>query len=152
MASKPIQTTGSKTSSRKKDLEFLELKIYIGMRVSFTHNIDKVRDYVNGMGAVVEDWCEKTKALICKTDTGHEFPVRPWTNTDLGNLTYYPVKPGYASTVLKMAGAELPHAVLWLDVPHQPGAAYTGMSRVQYRKDLLLGGNLNCDYFTPAEP
>jgi hypothetical protein len=86
------------------------------------------------------------------TETGHRVPVRPWTDKEHGNKTYHAIRAGYASTVLKMAGAELKHAVLWLDVPHVPGAAYTGMSRVSFGKDLLLGGNLQPDHFTPAGP
>ena len=45
----------------------------------------------------------------------------------------------------KMAGAELEHAVVWLDRPHVPGAAYTAMSRVFYGANLLLGGMLTPD-------
>ena len=39
--------------------------------------------------------------------------------------------------------------VLWLDAI-APGAAYTGMSRVAFGRDLLSGGNLTEDHFAPA--
>ena len=106
---------------------------------------------MNGGKAAIEFYDTTSKALVVLTESGHRIPVRPWTDQNLGNRTYHPIKPGYASTVLKLAGAELPHCVLWLDVPNVPGAAYTGMSRVQYSKDLLIGGNLNADHFTPCQ-
>jgi hypothetical protein len=122
------------------------------MKIFFTRNVDKARDYVNGMEAVVESFDGQSKALIVMTKTGHRVPIRPWTDQKLGNLAYHPFRPGYASTVLKMAGSELKHAVLWLDAPWVPGAAYTGMSRVSFGKDLLMGGNLHPEHFTPARP
>ena len=84
------------------------------------------------------------------TASGHSVWVYRWTDEDLGHKVYYPVKAGYATTILKAAGAELPHVTLWLDVPHVPGAAYTGMSRVAYQRDLLLGGIMTPEHFTPA--
>ena len=104
------------------------------------------------MEAVVESWDPNSRALIVMTQTGHRVPTRPWTDIKLGNLTYHPFRPGYASTVLKMAGSELRHAILWLDVPHIPGAAYTGMSRVSFGKDILIGGLLRPEHFCPARP
>lgn len=116
----------------------------------FTKNVDKDRDYINGMRGTVETFDASSKALIVLTESNHRVAVRPWTDRDLGNRVYHPVKPGYCSTVLKMAGATLAHAVLWLGAKNIPGAAYTGMSRVEYGAQLLLGGNLNPDHFTPA--
>lgn len=135
-----------------RDLEPWSIACFVGMKVFFTKNVDKDRDFVNGMQATIESFNHRSKALIVVTQTGHRVPVRPWTDTQLGNKVYHPFRPGYASTVLKMAGSELAHAVLWLDVPHVPGAAYTGMSRVSFGKDLLIGGNLSPEYFTPARP
>ena len=112
--------------------------------------MDKPRDYINGMQGTVEAFDRRAQALLVLTQTGHRVAVRPHTDVNLGNVAYCPIRAGYASTVLKMAGAELAHATVWLDVPHVPGAAYTAMSRVAYGKDLLLGGNLSPDHFTPA--
>lgn len=128
----------------------LHVPCYVGMKLYVTKNVDKDRDYINGMRCTVENYDRSCRALICVTESMHRLAIRPWTDTRFGNKAYCPVRPGYASTVLKMAGSELPHAVLWLDVPHVPGAAYTGMSRVSFGKDLLLGGNLTPDHFTPA--
>ena len=130
-------------------LEPLNLVIYEGMKIFFTRNVDKTRDYVNGMQATVESFDHATKAVYAVTATGHRVAVHRWTDRDLGNCNYFPVKGGYSSTILKIAGAELPHVVLWLDAI-APGAAYTGMSRVAFGRDLLIGGNLTEDHFAPA--
>ena len=65
-------------------------------------------------------------------------------------LSYYPVRIGYASTVLRMAGAELEHVTIFLDVPHAAAAAYTAMSRVSTLKQIKFGGKLTRDHFAPA--
>jgi ATP-dependent exoDNAse (exonuclease V) alpha subunit len=127
-----------------------QLPLHEGMQVYFTRNVDKSRDFVNGMRGTVKSWDASVLALEVRTATGHDVQVFRWTDTDLGNMVYFPVRAGYASTIIKFAGAELPHVTLWLDKPHVPGAAYTGMSRVAYGRDLLIGGNLNKDHFTPA--
>ncbi|CAE8650829.1 unnamed protein product [Polarella glacialis] len=127
-----------------------QLPLHEGMQVYFTRNVDKSRDFVNGMRGTVKSWNASVLALEVRTATGHDVQVFRWTDKDLGNMVYFPVRAGYASTIIKFAGAELPHVTLWLDKPHVPGAAYTGMSRVAYGRDLLIGGNLNKDHFTPA--
>ncbi|CAE8727229.1 unnamed protein product, partial [Polarella glacialis] len=131
-------------------LAFTELPLHEGMQVYFTRNVDKSRDFVNGMRATIRRWDASVQALEVRTATGHDVQVFRWTDKDLGNKVYFPVRAGYASTIIKFAGAELPHVTLWLDKPHVPGAAYTGMSRVAYGRDLLIGGNLTKDHFTPA--
>lgn len=128
-----------------------ELPIYIGMRVYLTRNVRKDIDFVNGMAATVEHYDHHTKALRVLTRTGFRVSVFPWTDTDLGGLTYYPVRAGYASTILKFQGAELPHVTAYLDAPGIPGAAYTAMSRVKYGRDCLLAGVLYPEHFTPAK-
>ena len=76
--------------------------------------------------------------------------IWPWTDTDLGNHTYYPIRAGYCSTILKFQGSELVHVTVFLDKPGVPGAAYTAMSRVSYEADVLLGGILTPEHFTPV--
>lgn len=128
----------------------LRVECYPGMKIFTTKNVDKERDYVNGMECVVEEYDSRCHVLLAETVTGHRLAIRPWTDVRLGNRVYNPIKPGYANTVLKMAGSELPHVVFWLDAEHVPGAAYTGMSRVRRGADLLLGGNVNPSHFTPV--
>ena len=60
------------------------------------------------------------------------------------------MRPGYASTILKFQGAELDHVTVYLDAPGVPGAAYTAASRVKTGKDVLFGGALTREHFTPA--
>ena len=128
------------------------LPVYVGMRVYLTRNVRKDVDFVNGMSCQVLGWDAGAKALRVETATGHRFAVWPWTDTDLGNMVYYPVRAGYASTVGRFQGAELPHVTLYLDAPGVPAAAYTGLSRVSTGKDFLLAskGPLTADHCVPA--
>ena len=135
-----------------RELVAMELCIHAGMQVYLTKNVDKAVDYVNGMLCTVESWDAAARAVRVITATGHRVAVWPWTDPDKGNMTYYPMRPGYASTVLKFQGAELEHVTLFLDARHVPGAAYTAMSRVAYGDCCLIGGRerLEKDHFTPA--
>ena len=131
-------------------LKGTQLPLHETMQVYFTRNVDKSRDIVNGMRGEVKAWDASVNAVQVLTKTGHLVWVYPWTDTELGNRTYFPMKAGYATTILKVTGAELPHVTLWLDRPKTPGAAYTGMSRLAYGRDLLIGGNVTRDHFMPA--
>ena len=106
--------------------------------------------YVNGMQATIESFDAASKGLRVITKTGHRIVIWPWTNADLDNVTYYPIRPGYASTIVKFQGAELEHVTVWLDVPGIPGAAYTAMSRVKLGENCLIGGNVKALHFMPA--
>ena len=43
------------------------------------------------------------------TATKRRIAVTMSHNDDLGGPAYYPLRPGYASSILKFQGAELPH-------------------------------------------
>ena len=128
----------------------LPVPVHVGMSVYLTRNVDKSTDYVNGMLATVESYHAPSRAVRVMTRTGQRVAVWPWTDEQLGHVTFYPLRPGYASTVLKFQGAELPHVTLFLDAPLVPGAAYTAMSRVQYGSQCIIGGNVNSSHFTPS--
>ncbi|MCP4239092.1 MAG: hypothetical protein GY772_00860, partial [bacterium] len=117
-----------------RDLRPLELKIYKNMQVYLTRNVNKSTDFVNGMRARVESYDAPSRGLRVITSTGYRVVVWPWTDTDLGNITYYPVRPGYASTVVKFQGAELEHVVLYL-VAYAPGL-YKYIYRTQLTSTL----------------
>ena len=139
----------------RKALEALvpsKMPVYVNMQVYLTRNVRKDIDFVNGMQCRVLGWDAQAAALRVETTTGHRFAVWPWTDTDLGNIVYYPVRPGYASTVGRFQGAELPHVTLYLDAPGVPAAAYTGLSRVSTGKDFLLAANgpLTAEHCVPA--
>ena len=119
------------------------------MRVTLTRNVRRDIDFINGMDGVVESYDPKSKALNVLTDTGFPVPVYMWTDPDLGDVTYYPVMPAYATTILKYQGAELKHVVAYLDVAGVPGAAYTAISRVSYEKDFLVAGKVTAAHFRP---
>ena len=147
--SNPINYVQGKLK-RVGQLEPQEVPIYIGMKMYLTRNVRKDIDFVNGMRGTVTGYDAATGGVQILTLTNHRITVYPWTDTDLGNITYYPFKPGYASTILKIQGATLSHAIVFLDTANVPGAAYTAMSRVQYRKDIVLAGALTAEHFMPA--
>ena len=60
----------------------------------------------------VESYDAKSKGLRVVTHTGYRVVIWPWTDDKLGNMTYYPVRPGYASTVMKFQGAECSHVTI----------------------------------------
>ena len=132
-------------------LEPLPLPIFRGMRVVFTRNVRKDVDFVNGMDGQVVAYNARSKAVEVVTTTQHRVVVWPWTDPDLGNLTYYPLKAGYADTIVKFQGAELTHVTAYLDCPGVPGAAYTALSRVSYGKDILIGGAVTAAHFQPVD-
>ena len=127
------------------------MPVHRGMRVYMTRNVRKDVDYVNGMEAQVLDFDSRSGGLLLRTVTGHTVSIWRWTDPDRGGLSYYPVRPGYASTILKFQGAELPHVVVYLDAPKVPAAAYTAISRVGYYDNFLLAGSLTPEHFTPAQ-
>ena len=132
-----------------EELEPSEMPVFKGMRVYLTRNVRKDVDFVNGMEATVLKYDAGTGGLLVRTTTGFVVGVWPWTDPERGGLSYYPVRPGYASTILKFPGAELPHVVVYLDAPNVPAAAYTAISRVGRYKDFLLAGIVTASHFTP---
>jgi len=130
-------------------LKPLQVPIHKGMLVYLTRNVRKDVDFVNGMLAKVEDYDVRSMGLRVLTTTGKRVQIWRWTDKDLGNASYYPLRPGYASTILKFQGAELAHVTAYLDVAGVPGAAYTALSRVATSEQYLIGGNVNPHHFTP---
>lgn len=133
------------------DLVSTRLPIYKGAKICFTRNIRKDIDYVNGMDAEVVAYHKDSQAVEVITQTGHRVMVWKWTDPDLGGLTYYPIKAGYADTIMKYQGAELEHVTVYLDASGVPGAAYTALSRVSYGKDFLIGGIVRAEHFQPVD-
>ncbi len=130
-----------------------EVPLHAGMQIYFTRNVDKTRDIANGVRATVLRLLPgRSPAVLVRTMTGKVVTITPWQDKDLGGKVYFPIKIGYATTVLKVCGAELSHVTLWLDRPFTPGAAYTAMSRVSYGRDVLLGGNMTPEHFVPTAP
>ncbi len=102
------------------------------------------------MDATVVAYRRNSKAIEVLTKTNFRVMVWPWIDVERGNLTYYPLKAGYADTILKYQGAELPHVTVVLDAKI-PGAAYTALSRVSYGKDYLIGGVVEAAHFQPVD-
>ena len=136
------------------------------MRVVLTHNEDKENDFVNGMGAKIEEFDEKSGCMEVLTDTSKrlsfgkrtaqvevdtsgdnsddEDGVRQWT------VSAYPVRVGYACTVYKVQGLTLDHVTIWLDKAGAKAAGYVALSRVRSDNDYLIAGKVTPVHFTPA--
>ena len=134
-----------------KQLRARPVPIYIGMPLYITRNIRKDVDYVNGMWCEVVGWNELRRTVTVKTATGKIFGVGKEPDEKYGDLEYYPLRHGFASTIMKKQGAELPHVTVYLDAPHVRAAAYTAMSRVKYMAHCLIGGHVTPDHFRPAD-
>ena len=126
----------------------LPMKIYKNMRVAFTRNVRPDIDQVNGMEGTVLGM-DRTGVLVA-TNTGHTPKVFPWTEPDWGT-TFYPIRPAYATTLMKVQGDTLQHMTLYLDTPGVQGAGYVALSRVQYDKDWQFVGHLTPSHFQPAD-
>ena len=127
-----------------------EVPVYKGIQLYLTKNIRKKDDYVNGMLCYVEAWSETSYALRVRTKTGKRLYITPWTDVERGNVAYYPIRLGYASTVQKVLGDEVEHITVWLDTPNLPAVAYTALSRVERSNAYSLAGRLTPAHFTPA--
>ena len=136
---------------KKAALEPRPVPIHIGMYVYTTRNLKKDLDYVNGMRCQVLRYDQQRKAIVVRSVTGKTFSIVAEYDDKLDKV-YYPVRPGWASTVMKFQGAELDRLIYYCDKPCVPAAAYTALSRVRLMAHVLIGGRLTPDHFTPAAP
>ncbi len=120
--------------------------IFIGMTVMLTRNINKEVDYVNGMSAVVEGLYQS--GVRVRTRTGYELMVFPWTDEE--KRVYFPMRVGYACTLMKMQGATLEHLTVWLDQANVEAAGYVALSRVEHEANWRFVGDPTEHHFTPA--
>jgi ATP-dependent exoDNAse (exonuclease V) alpha subunit len=120
------------------------------MQVYLTRNRRKDVDFINGMRCTVEAFDSSIPAVHVLTATGHRLAITKSPDDKLGNMKYFPMRYGYASTIMKFAGATLDRVCVWLDRPYVPGAAYTAMSRVRMQEHCLIGGHVRPEHFTPA--
>ena len=137
----------------KIKLEPAVTELYEGQRIFLTRNLDKEHGFVNGMSAVVQGYDPASKCLRVLTKLGKTLAIYPYTEEvdKHSNVTSYPVRLGYSTTVPKIQGATLPHITLWLDRPGCRAAAYVAMSRVQRDDDYLIAGRVSPKYFAPAQ-
>ena len=127
------------------------VEIRKGLRLHLTKNLDKEGDFVNGMECVVKSWDEGSRCLRVETVTGKTLAIFQYTdpNPAAQHASYFPLRLGYASTIYKMQGAELPHITIYIDVPGQRAAAYVAMSRVKDDTSYLFCGKLTRQHFVP---
>lgn len=131
-------------------LRALRLALYEGMKLTITKNVCKDIGFVNGTTGILESFDAVNRGVRLVTNAGQRLVSYTWTDRDLDNKPYHPLRPGYCTTIIKMQGAELEHVTLWLDAKNVPGAAYTALSRVRAGKDYLIGGSVKAAHFTPA--
>ena len=139
---------------KKGRLVGAETDVYEGMRIFLTKNMDKERDFVNGMSATVESYDNRSKCLEVLTRTGQRLAVHMVGHEleDGRRVTCFPVRLGYACTIPKVQGMTLPHVTIWLDTIGCRAAAYVAMSRVQRDEEYLIaGGPLTPRHFAPAQ-
>ena len=100
----------------------------------------------------MESFHQRSGCLRVMTDTGRHLAIYPVTEfvEDWGAVTAYPLRPGYASTIHKLQGAELKHVTIWLDAKNMRAAGYVAISRVRTDDAYLLGGIVEPAHLTPA--
>ena len=86
--------------------------------------------------------------ILVETTTRRLVMVYPWTD-ERGNV-FYPVRLGYATTLMKVQGATLDHVTIWLDKRNIEAAGYVALSRVRRDADWRFVGKLDVHHFTPA--
>ena len=124
----------------------MQVKVYKGMRLTLTKNLNKKIGFVNGMGA--EALSLHSSGFLVKTDQGRKLMVHLWT--DEHGVSAFPFRMGYASTLHKVQGATLRHITLWLDLANMPAAGYVALSRVQKDSHWRYIGDPTRHHFTPA--
>ena len=116
------------------------------MSLTITKNMNKEMDFVNGMDCTVVKVYRS--GIYVKTDTGFDVIVYRWT--DEWKNTFYPVRPAYANTLLKMQGATIKHLTIFLDVPGIEAAGYVALSRVRKDAHWQYVGDPGVHHFIPA--
>ena len=64
------------------------------------------------MRCEVTAWDPANQAVRVKTKTGKRLAITPKADEDLGGLVYYPLRSGYASSIIKLKSTELPHITI----------------------------------------
>ena len=126
-------------------------RIYRGLRLFLTKNMNKRQDFVNGMACEVLDYDSRGGCLTVRTATGKVLAVSVLRErVGTYDVDFFPARLGYASTVQKVQGQTLPHITLWLDRSHCRAAGYVALSRVRRDEDYLIAGKVRPHHFTPA--
>ena len=110
-----------------------QMPLYEGMKLTITKNEDKEHSFVNGMGGIVLE--RRRSGVLILTNSKERLLVHPVTKRyalpqGQVKVTYFPLRPGYSTTLHKIQGATVPHLTLWLDMEME-AAAYVALSRVQ---------------------
>ena len=128
------------------------MPLYEGMKVTITKNEDKEHSFVNGMGGVVLE--RRRSGVLIVTDTKERLLVHPVTKyyalpEGPVKAVFFPLRPGYSTTLHKIQRATVPHLTLWLDMEME-AAAYVALSRVQYDKTWRFIGFITRQHCRPS--
>ena len=127
-----------------KDANLDDLFIHIGMPVYITENKCKTTRYVNGTCGVVHSIVGVTIFIISNEKI---IPVFPGIKE---KVHYYPLKPGYATTVHKIQGQTLAHVTLVFNMPRLTSAVgYVAISRVKNLDSIKTMFLLKKSHFVP---
>ena len=129
-----------------------KMPLYEGMKVTITKNMDKEHSFVNGMGGVIIE--RRRSGVLIVTDTKERLLVHPVTKyyalpEGQVKAVYFPLRPGYSTTLHKIQGATVPHLTVWLDIEME-AAAYVALSRVQYDKHWRFIGFVTRQHCRPS--
>ena len=126
------------------------VKIYIGMKVMLTQNINKTIGFVNGQVVTISSISGNTIIAVHPRGTLiNIFPITRVIN-DIP-ITTYPCMPGYATTISKIQGQTRAKVIIWLDTNSTPaGTAYVALSRVTHLSNLIFMAPLSPAQFSPA--
>ena len=106
-AANPANYEHGKLLADETQLKPLDVPIYKGMKVVLSKNVRKDVDFVNGMDCEVVEYHFTGKAVAVMTATKKRVMIYPWCDVEHGKKTYYPLRPGYADTILKFQCSEL---------------------------------------------
>lgn len=125
--------------------------VFIGMRVMFTQNRDKVHGLVNGQVGIVRMMHNNT--ILCEIGNDKVVFCHPVSVLDGEErcFTVYPFMPGYSVTICKAQGQTMEHVVVWFDVDSVPrGSGYVAISRVKRMCDLQFLCPAKSCHFLPV--
>ena len=121
--------------------------IYRGMKVMITENRDKSRYFVNGTVGTIERMEKCT--IYVRLRNGCLLGIYKIFRE---GTCYYPIMPGYCSTIYKVQGKTLNHITIWFDNDIiSPGTGYTALSRVRKLKDISFLRRPKKLHFTPVK-
>lgn len=125
-----------------------EVPMHRGQRMSLTRNLQKFRGHCNGLQGTI---LRQDGNLVTLSTEHGLVVVHPFRDADVGSAPFFPMEVGYATTLAKVQGAELPAVAICCDVLGVPAAGYVALSRVRREDDVVFLLPPRQDFFTPGQ-